>query len=132
MNSLPMPLHRLSTSRTIAIVAIALAAIGYLGLRPAVAQKTKDSGKEPPTAHAHSADDHAREVTALRQAFGTAQIDLYFEKSEVDVSKPGITGVKFMDAVDVTGKELLRFEKSGDNWLIDPDTVFAYRIHKGK
>ena len=132
MNSPTTPLRQLWNAQTIVIVVVSLAAVGYFGLERAVAQKGKESSKESSTQHPHSADEHAREVTALRQAFGTAQIDLFFELSEVDTQKPGLAGAKFVDAVDVTGKELLRFERGGDSWLIDPDTVFAYRVHKGK
>ena len=59
-------------------------------------------------------------------------IDLYFQMEELESKKPGLTGVKFIDVVDVTGKELLHFESSGDAWLIDPDTVFIYKLHKSK
>ena len=51
---------------------------------------------------------------------------------DLESLNPGLADVKFVDAVDVTGKELLRFERSGESWLIDPDTVFAYRMKKGK
>lgn len=66
------------------------------------------------------------------KAFGGSQIDVYFEMGDLESLKPGLADVKFMDAVDVTGKELLRFERGGESWLIDPDTVFAYRMKKGK
>lgn len=33
---------------------------------------------------------------------------------------------------DVIGRELLRFDRAGDRWLIDPDMVIAYRMCKGK
>ena len=106
---------------SVAITALAISAA--FGLGTAFAQKDK------PT---HTNEDHARDVTNLKQAFGTQQIDLYFEMGELESQKPGLSGVKFIDVVDVTGKELVRFERSGDSWLIDPDTVFAYRLHKSK
>lgn len=99
------------------------AAIAAWSFPSAYAQRDKE--KHPP-------EDHAREVTSLKQAFGSSQVDLFFEMGELESQKPGLTGVKFVDAVDVTGKELLRFERSGESWLIDPDTVFAYHLHKAK
>jgi hypothetical protein len=105
------------------IAAAAIVAYMASGYQTALAQKDKP---------AHSSEDHAREVTSLKQAFGNAQIDLFFEMGELESLKPGLAGVRFVDAVDVTGKELLRFERSGDSWLIDPDTIFAYHLHKAK
>lgn len=103
------------------VVALALGSVW--SLQTAFAQKEKT----PATPEAHS-----REVTSLKQAFGSSTVDLFFEMGELELLKPGLSGVKLVDAVDVTGKELLRFERSGDSWLIDPDTVFAYHLHKAK
>jgi hypothetical protein len=105
----------------IAIVAIGFAAIWNL---PAVSAQ-----KEKP---AQVNDDHARETANLKQAFSGMQVDLFFVMGELESQKPGLAGVKFIDAVDVTGKELLRFERASESWLIDPDTVFAYHLHKSK
>ena len=83
--------------------------------------------------HEHDAADHDAETAALKLAFSGASIDLYFEPNELETGKPGLTGLKFLEHVDVTGKELLRFEKGGgESWLIDPDTVFAFRARKSK
>ena len=109
--------------RICAIPALAIAACGVWGLPSAFAQKEKP---------AHTSEDRARDVTSLKQAFGGSQVDLFFEMGELESQKPGLANVKFVDAVDVTGKELLRFERTGDSWLIDPDTVFAYKLHKAK
>lgn len=118
----------LCSSRKLWLAAIALGGIGLFSLSHAVAQKPKADEK-----HVHSAEEHARGVTALKLAFGNSQIDVYFEMGEIETLKPGLADVKFVDAVDVTGKELLRFEQAnGDSWLIDPDTVFTYRMRKGK
>jgi hypothetical protein len=68
----------------------------------------------------------------LKQSLGGGQVDLYFEMGELESLKPGLAGVKFVDVVDVAGKDLLHFERTGDSWLIDPDTVFVYKLHKGK
>lgn len=107
----------------VAGIALGLA-IAAWSLQSAFAQKEKP---------AHTSEEHVREVTNLKQAFSNSQVDLYFELGELDgQKKPGLAGVKFVDAVDVTGKELLRFEKGGESWLIDPDSVFAYRLHKAK
>lgn len=90
--------------------------------------KSKAGDKEK-----HEAAEHAADTAALKQAFGGASVDLFFEPGEVDGGKPGLSGLKFLDHVDVTGKELLRFEKAaGETYLIDPDTVFVYRARKGK
>jgi hypothetical protein len=111
------------TIRFGAMAIIAITVLAVSGWQSAFAQKEKG---------AHSSEDHAREVTSLKQAFGNTQVDLFFEMGELESQKPGLASVKFVDAVDVTGKELLRFERAGDSWLIDPDTVFAYKLHKSK
>ena len=129
----------LCSSRKLWLAAIALGGIGVFSLSNADAQKTKATvtkdadEKHVGEKHVHSAEEHARGVTALKLAFGNSQIDVYFEMGEIETLKPGLADVKFVDAVDVTGKELLRFEQaSGDSWLIDPDTVFTYRMRKAK
>ena len=128
----------LYSSRKLWLAVIALGGIGLFGLGSALAQKpkvtvTKESDeKHADPKHVHSAEEHARGVTALRQAFGDAKIDVYFEMGDLETLKPSLAGVKFVDAVDVTGKELLRFDRGGDQWLIDPDTVFLYRLSKAK
>ncbi len=128
----------LCSSRKLWLVAIALSGIGLFSLSNTDAQKpkpvvTKDADeKHAGEKHVHSAEEHARGVTALRQAFGNSQIDVYFEMGELETLKPGLADVTFVDAVDVTGKELLRFEHGDDSWLIDPDTVFTYRMRKVK
>jgi hypothetical protein len=129
----------LCSSRKLWLAAIVLGGIGVFSLSSADAQKpkatvTKEADeKHVGEKHVHSAEEHARGVTALKQAFGNSQIDVYFEMGEIESLKPGLADVKFVDAVDVTGKELLRFEQAnGDSWLIDPDTVFTYRMRKGK
>ena len=111
------------TVRVCAVTAIAVAVCGAWGFQAAFAQKDKP---------VHTTEDRARDVTGLKQAFGGSPVDLYFEMGELTALKPGLAGVKFVDVVDVTGKELLRFEHAGDSWLIDPDTVFAYHMHKSK
>lgn len=77
----------------------------------------------------HGAEGHTREATALRQAF-QGPVDVFFDQAQMDAAKPGIAGGKFVDLVDVTGKELLRFDAGKEYWLVDPDTVLAYRITK--
>ena len=85
--------------------------------------------KEKPT---HTSEERAQSLAGLKQAFAGSLVDLYFEMGELESQKPGLAGIKFSDVVDVTGKELLRFKRSGESWLIDPDTVFAYKVHKSK
>lgn len=126
------------SSRKLWLAVIALVGIGLFGLGNALAQKTKPAAAKGAAEihagekHVHTAEEHARGVTALRQAFGDSQIDVYFEIGDVATLKPSLAAVKFVDAVDVTGKELLRFDRGGEQWLIDPDTVFLYRLSKAK
>ena len=126
------------SSRKLWLAVIALAGIGLFSMGNALAQKSKPAAEKESAEkhvgekHVHSAEEHARGVTALRQAFGNSQIDVYFEMGELETLKPGLADVTFVDAVDVTGKELLRFEHGDDSWLIDPDTVFTYRMRKVK
>lgn len=130
-----IPRSALRSSRNLVLAVLVLGGIGLLTARSVDAQKPKTTADKEPhdkAVHVHSAEEHARGVTALRQAFGGSQIDLYFEMGELESLKPGLADVKFVDAVDVTGKELLRFEHNSDSWLIDPDTIFAYRMKKGK
>ncbi len=127
---------RKSLCTTVGAAAVAVGAFAWLtsgsldAPRVAEAQTkktTKDAG--PP----HDAAEHAADTAALKAAFGGSSVDLFFESGEVESAKPGLSGLKFVDHVDVTGKELLRFEKAaGESWLIDPDTVFAYRARKNK
>ena len=127
------------SSRHWLLAVIVLSGIGLFSVGNVDAQKpkatTEKDAHDKKDSHdkaIHSAEEHARGVTALRQAFGGSQIDVYFEMGDLESLNPGLADVKFVDAVDVTGKELLRFERSGESWLIDPDTVFAYRMKKGK
>jgi hypothetical protein len=105
------------------LAVIIVAACSMSGFGTAFAQKEK------PT---HTSEERAQSLSGLKQAFSGSLVDVYFEMGELESQKPGLAGVKFVDVVDVTGKELLRFERSGDSWLIDPDTVFAYKLHKSK
>ncbi len=100
---------------------------------PSVAVAQVSKSKAAAEKEKHDSAEHAADTAALKQAFGGASVDLFFEAGEVESAKPGLSGLKFVDHVDVTGKELLRFEKAaGETWLIDPDTVFAFRARKGK
>lgn len=109
--------------RLVILAVFTVGALALGNLPVASAQKEKP---------AQVIEDHNREAANLKHAFGNMLIDLYFVMGELESQKPGLAGVKFVDVIDVTGKELLRFERSGDSWLIDPDTVFAYHIHKAK
>ena len=118
------------------LAAIVIAIVGWTcltsGHSEATAVAVAQSSKSKVEAK-HNAAEHAADTAALKQSLAGAAVDLYFEPSELESAKPGLSGLKFLDHVDVTGKELLRFEKgTGDTWLIDPDTVFAFRAHKGK
>lgn len=125
---------RKSLLTTLGVCAVALGAFAWLtsgsleAPRVAAAQTTKAKATGN-----HDAAEHAADTAALKAALGGTTVDLFFEPGEVESAKPGLAGLKFVDHVDVTGKELLRFEKAaGESWLIDPDTVFAYRMRKGK
>lgn len=111
------------TTRAGLIVAVAIGLPAIWNLPAASAQKDKP---------AQVNEDHGRDSAHLKQVFSGMQVDLFFVMGELESQKPGLAGVKFIDAVDVTGKELLRFERAGESWLIDPDTVFAYHLHKAK
>lgn len=118
------------------LVAIAVAVVGWSWLTngsPEAPSVAVAQSKSKSAAEKHDAAEHAADAAALKAAFSGAAIDLFFEPGEVESAKPGLSSLKFLDHVDVTGKELLRFEKSsGETWLIDPDTVFAFRARKGK
>jgi len=121
---------------SIGLTAIALAIVSGAWLTNGFSEATRVAAAQSPKTHAdakHNEGEHATDMASLKQAFAGTTIDLYFEPAELENAKPGLSGLKFLDHLDVTGKELLRFEKgAGDTWLIDPDTVFAYRAHKGK
>ena len=77
------------------------------------------------------AEDHARNEAALREAM-SGPVDVYFDVTEIETAEPSLAGVRFTDLVDVTGKELLRFQKgTKEQWLIDPDMVLTFRINTG-
>lgn len=60
-------------------------------------------------------------------------VDIYVDAVEMQQQKPLLQGVRFEGLVDVTGKHLLRFaSEKNEHWLIDPDTVLAYRVTRGK
>ena len=105
MNSL-MSRSSLWSYRKVLLAVIVLSGIGLLSMRSAIAQKPKTaSDKEPHEKTVHSAEEHARGVTALKQAFGVSHIDLFFEMGELEALKPALADVKFVDAVDVTGRK---------------------------
>ncbi len=76
----------------------------------------------------HLAADHEKRTAELRKAM-PGPVDIYFDITQVEAEKPMIANAKFVDLVDVTGKDLIRFADSkGHQWLIDPDTVLAFRM----
>lgn len=125
---------RKSLFTTLGVCAIAVGTFAWLtsGSLEAPRVAAAQTSKAKATGN-HDAAEHAADTAALKAAFGGSSADLFFEPGEVENAKPGLAGLKFVDHVDVTGKELLRFEKAtGESWLIDPDTVFAYRARKNK
>ncbi len=79
-------------------------------------------------AEAHA--DHVRYETELKKTM-TGHVSIYFDVAELESKAPRMANMKFVDLVDVTGKHLLCFaDPQGDRWLVDPDTVLTYRMHK--
>jgi hypothetical protein len=72
--------------------------------------------------------DRAKREAALAKALG-GSVDIFMDISQLEGGTPTLADVHFVDIVDVTGKDLLRF---GDNkkhhWLIDPDMVLSFRV----
>lgn len=88
--------------------------------------------KRAPAELPHGAEGHNREAAALRKVMD-GPVDIFFDPAQMAADKPGIAGARFVDLVDVTGKELLRFDRQGkEQWLVDPDAVAAFRISKAK
>ena len=85
------------------------------------------AGTAPPRGEHSSEEEHAKHEAALRKVM-TGTVDVFFDVTEVEAAKPPLSQVRFVDLVDVTGKELLRFEKGKEQWLIDPDAVITFRI----
>ncbi|MCX7410469.1 MAG: hypothetical protein NTZ32_20530 [Planctomycetales bacterium] len=125
---------RKSAFTSLLATVIAVGAVVWLtNGSPEAPQVVAAQSSKPKADAKHNEAEHAADTAALKQVFAGSTVDLYFESGELDTVKPGLSGLKFVDHVDVTGKELLRFEKgTGDTWLIDPDTVFAFRARKGK
>ena len=76
-------------------------------------------------------DDHTKKEAALRKTF-EAPVDVYYDPTEITGKEPSLSGMTFVGLADVTGKELLVFAKGKEQWLIDPDYVYAFRLAKGK
>ena len=76
----------------------------------------------------HVDADHEKRSEALRKAM-TGPVDIYIDITQIEGDKPMIRNAKYVDLVDVTGKDLLRFtDVKGQDWLIDPDTVLTFCI----
>lgn len=121
---------RFGNPRGLMAVAMVLAAWSVLSWHP-----SRVPAAPPPAAREHTeqhdAAEHTKESAALRAAF-EGGVDLYFDAAQLAAGKPGVSGAKFVDIVDVTGKALLRFERENERWLIDPDAVIAYKVTKPK
>lgn len=114
---------------TVAIAGLLSAGVWLFSPGAAAAQSASPPGREH--TEQHDAAQHAKEANALKTVFD-GPVDLYFEPAQLSAGKPGISGAKFVDLVDVTGKALLRFEKAGEHWLVDPDAIVAFRVAKAK
>lgn len=91
------------------------------GIRNATGAQRAEQPKE------HLSSDHEKRTAELRKAM-PGPVDIYFDVTQVETDKPTIANAKFVDLVDVTGKDLIRFADSkGNHWLIDPDTVLSFR-----
>ena len=121
---------RFGNARSAIFVAAVLAAWSVLSWEPA-----RVPAAPPAVAREHNeqhdAAEHAKESAALQAAF-EGHVDLYFDAAQLAAGKPGVSGAKFVDIVDVTGKALLRFERDNERWLIDPDAVIAFKVTKSK
>lgn len=115
---------------TSALILSVVLAFSWVPARaPAAPPAGAGAGREH--SEGHGPAEHAKEAGALKMAFD-GPVDLYFEPAQLSAAKPGVAGARFVDIVDVTGKALLRFEKDGDRWLIDPDAIIAFRIAKAR
>jgi hypothetical protein len=75
-------------------------------------------------------DRRSDDLIRLQGAF-SRPCDLYLDPSELQARKPAITGAKFVDVMDVSGRRMLKFTTgTGDTWLIDPDRIVAARSAK--
>lgn len=76
----------------------------------------------------HADADHGKREAVLRKAMSGA-VDVFVDITQVETDKPMLLNARFVDLVDVTGKDLLHFsDPKGNQWLIDPDTVLTFRI----
>jgi hypothetical protein len=92
------------------------------GIRNAKSAERTEQSQE------HLTADHDKRSADLRKAM-PGSVDIYFDIAQVEAEKPMIANAKFVDLVDVTGKDLIRFADSkGHQWLIDPDTVLTFRM----
>jgi|GEM_PF-1841184 len=77
-------------------------------------------------------DGHDRYEAVLKQTM-TGPVDIFFDVAELDAGSGRLAKLTFSGLVDVTGKHLLAFvDADGNSWLVDPDTVLTYRIHRTK
>ena len=76
----------------------------------------------------HVDADHEKRSAVLRKAMA-GPVDIYFDITQIEADKPMIRNARYVDLIDVTGKDLLRFtDAKGQEWLIDPDTVLTFCI----
>ncbi len=114
----------------LAIAALAVGAFSWINHEPETLSLSAFAA--PPSSEKRPAhvggEDHSQKEAALRRVM-SGTVDIYFDLAEIESAKPTLSGVRFVDLVDVTGKELLRFEKSStEQWLVDPDMILTFRL----
>lgn len=122
--------HRFRTRMMVGVVVAVLLLSGLWAGPHWRAQAAEPLTKAPPAKHGHVPSELAGDIILLRKALA-GNIDLYFDSTQVQAGKPVLVGVRFVDIVDVVGKYLLRFENDKEQWLVAPDSVVAFRTHKG-
>lgn len=106
---------------TVAFATLLLGSLSSLSSKVYGAER-QDVSKE------HADADHEKREAALRKVM-SGPVDVFVDITQVETDKPMLANARFVDLVDVTGKDLLHFSDSkGNHWLIDPDTVLTFRI----
>jgi hypothetical protein len=67
-----------------------------------------------------------REAVELSTAFAGV-VDVYLDPSELQSNKPAIRGANFDQAIEFSGRKMLRFTRAGEQWLVDPARIIAVR-----
>jgi hypothetical protein len=112
------------------LVAPALVAFGLVLCGQFLLDRNNPSASAAPgdRKEALSDADHAKREAALAKALN-GPVDVFMDISQLEGGTPTLADVHFVDIVDVTGKDLLRFaDNKKHHWLIDPDMVLSFRV----